>query len=164
MKLVSDRSPSDELRILIEIWELIDIMLIDSRLERSSSTELHEKLLKWSAGNNEKISELELKAFQSAGWWKIFWNFFEKILDQFNCVEFWHLVAANVMCGEMNQAGELIEQHPDYSEQNRALSTVHRWISTRPLLAHFSVTGSNIKISIITSRIHFLLISYWCCE
>ena len=67
MKLVSDRSPSDELRILIEIWELIDIMLIDSRLERSSSTELLEKLLKWSAGNNEKISELELKAFQSAG-------------------------------------------------------------------------------------------------
>ena len=67
MKLVSDRSPSDELRILIEIWELIDIMLIESRLERSSSTELLEKLLKWSAGNNEKISELELKAFQSAG-------------------------------------------------------------------------------------------------
>ena len=84
MKLVSDRSPSDELRILIEIWELIDIMLIESRLERSSSTELLEKLLKWSAGNNEKISELELKAFQSAG--KVYnFSFFSKtVIDSRN--------------------------------------------------------------------------------
>ena len=47
------------------------------------------------------------------------------------------------MCGELTQAAELIQQHPDYSEQNRVLSTVHRWIASRPLLSHFSVSGLN---------------------
>ena len=67
--------------------------------------------------------------------------------DQFNCVEFWHLVAANIMCGELTQAAELIQQHPDYSEQNRVLSTVHRWIASRPLLSHFSVSGLSLSRS-----------------
>jgi len=130
IELVNSRSESNEWGVMLELWSLIDIMLIDSRVEHSFANELLDKLLKWSASYNDKISELELKAFQSA--------------DQFNCVEFWHLVAANIMCGELTQAAELIQQHPDYSEQNRVLSTVHRWIASRPLLSHFSVSGSQL--------------------
>ena len=65
--MVSERSSTNDLDVMIELWELIDIMLIETRVERAFSTELLDKLLKWSASNNDKISELELKAFQSAG-------------------------------------------------------------------------------------------------
>ena len=65
--MVSERSSTNDLDVMIELWELIDIMLIESRVERAFSNEMLDKLLKWSASNNDKISELELKAFQSAG-------------------------------------------------------------------------------------------------
>ena len=68
IELVNGRSEnSNEWGVMLELWSLIDIMLIDSRVEYSFANELLDKLLKWSAAYNDKISELELKAFQSAG-------------------------------------------------------------------------------------------------
>ena len=72
IELVNSRSESNEWGVMLELWSLIDIMLIDSRVEHSFANELLDKLLKWSASYNDKISELELKAFQSAGkFWQV---------------------------------------------------------------------------------------------
>ena len=73
--MIESGAGGSETRLLLEIWELLDIMLIDPRVERISSTELLTKLLKWSAGNNDKINELELKAFRRQVFFPLFYFF-----------------------------------------------------------------------------------------
>ena len=84
MKLmIESGAGGSETRLLLEIWELLDIMLIDPRVERISSTELLTKLLKWSAANNDKINELELKAFQAAGFYPLRFSLQNLLLNFF---------------------------------------------------------------------------------
>ena len=54
-------------------------------------------------------------------------------------------MSANVLCGELVQAAELIQQHPDYSDQNQPLTAVHAMIASRPAFADFAVSGNFFK-------------------
>ena len=99
MKQVDSMSDIPGLKVLIEIWELIEIMLIDFRVKgKMMIGQLLEDLLAWSCQNNSVAAELEMKAINSA--------------DQFNCPEYWDLICSYLLTGNLNHASELLQVFP----------------------------------------------------
>ena len=96
MKEIDSMSNTPGLKVLIEIWELIEIMLIDFRVKgKMMIGQLLEDLLAWSCQNNSVAAELEMKAINSA--------------DQFNCPEYWDLICSYLLTGNLNHASELLQ-------------------------------------------------------
>lgn len=96
MKQIDSMSDTPGLKVLIEIWELIEIMLIDFRVKgKMMIGQLLEDLLAWSCQNNSVAAELEMKAINSA--------------DQFNCPEYWDLICSYLLTGNLNHASELLQ-------------------------------------------------------
>ena len=96
MKEIDSMSDIPGLKVLIEIWELIEIMLIDFRVKgKMMIGQLLEDLLAWSCQNNSVAAELEMKAINSA--------------DQFNCPEYWDLICSYLLTGNLNHASELLQ-------------------------------------------------------
>ena len=99
MKQIDSMSDIPGLKVLIEIWELIEIMLIDFRVKgKMMIGQLLEDLLAWSCQNNSVAAELEMKAINSA--------------DQFNCPEYWDLICSYLLTGNLNHASELLQVCP----------------------------------------------------
>ena len=99
MKEIDSMSDIPGLKVLIEIWELIEIMLIDFRVKgKMMIGQLLEDLLAWSCQNNSVAAELEMKAINSA--------------DQFNCPEYWDLICSYLLTGNLNHASELLQVSP----------------------------------------------------
>ena len=67
MKEVEDITNVDSLKVLIEIWELLELMILDSKIRGATFGKMLEDLLNWSFKNNTVTNELELKAIQSEG-------------------------------------------------------------------------------------------------
>jgi len=127
MKEIDSMSDTPGLKVLIEIWELIEIMLIDFRVKgKMMIGQLLEDLLSWSCQNNSVAAELEMKAINS--------------VDQFNCPEYWDLICSYLLTGNLNHASELLQHHPDYSDTNATLSLINLFIRRRPI---FSELGTN---------------------
>ena len=57
----------DGLKVMNEIWQLLEIMAIDYRIKGTTFEIMLEDLLKWSSRNNDIVNQLEIRALQSEG-------------------------------------------------------------------------------------------------
>ena len=55
------------LKVMNEIWQLLEIMTIDYRIKGTMFGIMLQDLLKWSNRNNDIINQLEIQALQSEG-------------------------------------------------------------------------------------------------
>lgn len=113
----------DGLKVMNEIWQLLEIMAIDYRIKGTTFEIMLEDLLKWSSRNNDIVNQLEIQALQSE--------------DQFNCDEFWDIIASNILTGEMKHAADMLSHRPDFSEKNKVLFSIHKLILYRPMFSEF---------------------------
>ena len=127
-----------------EIWQLLEIMAIDYRIKGTTFEIMLEDLLKWSSRNNDIVNQLEIQALQSEGIkshslteYCLLGPIGDIRVDQFNCDEFWDIIASNILTGEMKHAADMLSHRPDFSEKNKVLFSIHKLILYRPMFSEF---------------------------
>lgn len=98
---IQQETPDPSLEVLNEIWDLFEIIMIDSELTGLMKGQTLEDLLLWCARHNKIPLALQEEALNSP--------------DQFTCDKYYQAICGYLLQGDLQAASDLLAVHPEYA-------------------------------------------------